>query len=276
LANAQSISLADVSPGDRVLLRGTADGAIVVISRTELARLRDADRAEWRGRGLVGRVASVDAAAREITVQVNAVPQPATLRLHVPAEAIQLRYRAGSAKFTDAVPSTLADIAAGDQIQTLADKNADGNVFTAHKIITGYFYNFAAVVTAVDLAAGTVSVRDLARNESVVVRTGPDTALRSITPDAARRLALPPQGRPTSPSKPREMEDVRSILEQLPAFELRALKTGDAVIVASAEKGNRITALTLLSGAEPLLAQSGNAPRDLLGRWNLNLDPNQP
>jgi hypothetical protein len=236
--------------------------SIVVISGPDLVRKREAERAEWRRRGISGRVEAVHLASGQIIVIVPAVPQPRTLTLRLSQGASQKRYRPDSARFSDAVPSTLEDIRVGDQIHALGD--LQGEVFEAQQIVSGSFRNFAALIEAIDAAKRLVLVKDLERKRTVSLLIEPGTALRRITPEAARRLTAAPS-------------DVRTIIERLPVLGLADLKPGEAVIVASTRSAaDTVPAITLLGGAEPLLTKASGAQRNAIGSWNLSLDPTQP
>ena len=70
--------------------------------------------------------------------------------------------------------------------------------------------------------------------------------------------------------------DFSQMVERMPAFSLSELKPGDAIIVASSvgPDPNRITAITLLAGVEPLLtgpAGQGNN-RQLNASWNFDIN----
>src|SRR5256714_1629137 len=75
LTGATDITLSDVGPGDRVWARwrpGTdqqtgAAAQLVVMSKADLAKKQEAERAEWRKRGVSGIVKSVNSSTREIT-----------------------------------------------------------------------------------------------------------------------------------------------------------------------------------------------------------------
>jgi hypothetical protein len=268
LSKAAALALEDLAPGDRILIRGArAEGGefrprdVVVIRHSDLLRQRDLERDEWRRRGISGRVEAVDLALGQLTVSIPSTPRPELVRLHLTPGASQKRYRPGSARFSDAVPSSLAEIRAGDQIQALGERRSDA--FAAERIVSGSFRNFAAVIESLDAAAHLLVIRDLERKRTVRVVIGRETSLRRLSPEDARRVAQEP-------------ENFRSILERLPAFRLEELKPADALIVASADvPGDRLPAFTVLSGAESLLARNG-AQRSLIGSWNLTLDPTQP
>jgi hypothetical protein len=69
--------------------------------------------------------------------------------------------------------------------------------------------------------------------------------------------------------------DFSQMVERMPVFSLSELKPGDAIIVASSvgPDPNRITAITLLAGVEPLLtAPAGQANRQLNASWNFDIN----
>ena len=65
--------------------------------------------------------------------------------------------------------------------------------------------------------------------------------------------------------------DVNQMLDSLPAMQLSELKPGDAIMVSTTQGSdpNRVTAIMLLAGVEPLLTASPTATRDIMGGWNL-------
>src|SRR5258708_21683793 len=76
LTKATKITLADVGAGDRVLARGRGSAEqktvpalqVVVMSKADLAKKQEQERAEWRRRGVSGIVASLNPSTQEITV----------------------------------------------------------------------------------------------------------------------------------------------------------------------------------------------------------------
>src|ERR1041385_169677 len=76
LAGATDITLADVGQGDRVWARWrpntdqktTPAAQLVVMSKADLAKKQEQERAEWRRRGVSGIVSSVNPSTQEITV----------------------------------------------------------------------------------------------------------------------------------------------------------------------------------------------------------------
>ena len=67
------------------------------------------------------------------------------------------------------------------------------------------------------------------------------------------------------------------MIERLPAITLADLKPGAAVAIASTRGSDpsEVTAITILSGIEPLLTATPQGGRQMVnGSWNLNLNMN--
>lgn len=314
LNSAAVITVAELAPGDRVVARGTPaeDGkslnarSVIVMAKADVARKHAADRAEWDRRGISGVVTEVNPQAKELTLRVPAPGQATNVTVTLADGAQVRRYAPESVKFSDAKPSTLEEIKAGDQVRTLGRKSPDGSRFTAEELVSGSFVNIAATVDSVDAAANSITVTDLATKKKVVVRLTADSAIRRLPPFAANMLAnaasgrrngtagpagpaQSPQGRregvnnPLPPSgaggpggmmreRPR---DLQTMLERIPAVPVTELKPGEAVIIASTRGADpsRMTAINILSGVEPLLT-APEGGRQALGSWNLDLNMN--
>lgn len=202
LKAASPITVGEISLGDRVLIRGrvsddqkyVAATSVIVMAKTELEKAREAERAEWRRRGVGGRVKALDPAAKEITITVpTRPPDPAnpthSVTITLAANAVLLRYAPDSVKFSDAKPSNFEEIKAGDQVRALGTKSEDGSRFAAEKLVTGTFRNIGATVISADAQHATVTVKDLASGKPVVVRTNPDSNMHHLPPFVAQMLA---------------------------------------------------------------------------------------
>jgi len=311
LKTASPITVGEISLGDRVLVRGrvsddqksVAATSVIVMAKTELEKAREAERAEWRRRGIGGRVKSLDPAAKEITITVpTRPPDPANpthpVTVTLAANAVLLRYAPDSVKFSDAKPGTFEEIKAGDQVRALGTKSEDGNRFAAEKLVSGTFRNIGATVISSDAQKGTVTVKDLASGKPVVVRTNPDSKLHRLQPFLAQMLAgfssgAAPGGGPgswrgaggasnTAPSGPQgggaggwrngSPPDFQEMLDRAPLLALGDLKAGDALMVLSTEgaKSSDVTAIIVLAGVEPILAaQPKGSEQMVLGQWNM-------
>src|SRR5579871_2012157 len=80
LKSAQTIALADIAVGDRVLVTGKAgdDAAsftasrVILMKSTDIAQKNEAEKADWQKRGSGGLVSAVDASSGTVTISAGA------------------------------------------------------------------------------------------------------------------------------------------------------------------------------------------------------------
>jgi Cu/Ag efflux protein CusF len=266
LKNAAKISLSDIGVGDRVLARGSQ---VIVMSKAELAKKHDADRAEWQRRGVSGVITAINPENKEITISVRT--REGSKALVVPASgAVDIRrYAPDSVRFADARPSTFAELKTGDQVRALGTKSDDGSRLTPEFLVSGTFRNVAATVVSVDAAEKLLKVTDLDTKKPLTVGISTDSNLRKLQPMVANMLAMRLNGGQAGGGG-----DVEQMLNRQPALDLAELKPGDALIIASTAGAdpNRITAITLLAGVEPILTSAPKGRQGMvLGNWNLDM-----
>jgi hypothetical protein len=197
LTNASAITLADIGLGDRVFARGrvAADRksvpamVLIVMTKGDIAQKQERERAEWRRRGLLGVVTALNNATHEITIQSRA--REGVSNVIIPAtEKVEFRrYAPDSIKFSDAKPSSFAELKVGDQLRALGDRSADGARFTPEIIVTGSFRTVGGTVTAVNPATGEVKINDLQTKQPLTIVTRQDSLLRRFTPEMAAMAA---------------------------------------------------------------------------------------
>lgn len=315
LKTAAKISASEISGGDRVFVHGKLSddqksivaSTVIVMSRAEIASVRQKEQLEWR-RGVGGIVKAVDPATKSITISVpNTPPTPENptrpLTIALAPNAVLLRYAPDSVKFSDAKPGTFGDLRVGDQIRALGSKSEDGSRFTAEKMVSGAFRNLAATVISVDASAGTVMVKDLATQKPVEVRTNSESQLHRLPPFVAQRIAMMnsggaarggagggPPGNGFRPGQGGERRaggpggesggggpgggDFQQMLEHMPPLSLGELKPGDALIAVSTEGANpsELTAIVLLAGVEPILmARPKGSNQVVLPAWTMGM-----
>ncbi len=294
LSKAQTITVADLASGDRVLARGTAsaDGktltaqSVIVMSAGDIARKNENERAEWMHRGMAGLVTSVDAARNEIQIRIPGLLGQVHTGTVVLKDSTRFRrYAPDSVRFADARPGTLADLKEGDQLRVLGDKSEDGTRITADEVVSGSFRTVAGAVTAVNAAANEVDIKDLQSGQLLTVKITPDSQLRRLPefPMMGRTgsgpgASGPPAGGGFGGGRP---PDMQQMLERLPPVSLGEIKPGETIIVSSTRGASpdRLTAVTLLAGADALIAMrqavaarthGQNAPAGQpMGTWNL-------
>src|SRR6266513_1892667 len=204
LKEATPIQLADVQPGDRILVRGklAEDGksvlaaSVIAMKKEDIAEKQSRDREEWQKHGFGGLVNSVDAAGNTISVALPSAGEKKSVAVHLSKDTILRRYASDSVKFDDAKPAPLDQIKPGDQLRARGTRSADGAEFTADEIVSGTFRNIAGIISALDASAGTVTVQDLALKKSVTVKVTADSQLRKLPPPMAQRIAARLKGTP--------------------------------------------------------------------------------
>lgn len=303
LKSGAPMQLQEVQIGDRMLVRGTqgssADSivaaSIVVMKGADVAQKQQQELQDWQRRGAGGIVTAVDAAQGNITVSVT----PAlSFTVKTSKDTRFLRYAPNSIQFSDAQKGTFDQIKAGDQLRARGNRSADGKELAADEVISGTFRNIAGTITAIDSGGGTVTVKDILAKKSVVVRLTGDSQMRKLPEQLAQRIAfflkVPAEGSAQAPGDNRAAAaggppgggraggrpggsgapDFQQMVNRLPAVTLADLKKEDAVMIVSTTGtgGSEVTAITLLSGVEPLLTASPNAmgAAALLSGWNLS------
>jgi hypothetical protein len=309
------ITFADLTVGDRVLAVGRVSDdhksatarTVMVISKGDIAKKQEAERMEWRRRGILGMISAVKPDKREVVITTrNALgTQPVTLII---SDKIDIRrYAPDSTKFSEAKTSGFDELKVGDQVRALGDRSADGTRFTPERVVSGSFRMVAGVVTAVDAATAEVKINDLQTKKSLTVVVKPDSVIRKF-PDMAAMMAAAKNagagapkpggpagagtaaGRPTAqaasptgapkpggpggpgagmaaggpagPPAGAAMPSIQDMLDRLPLIPVTELKPGDVIIVSSTNGADpsRLTAITLISGADTLLTMLAPRP----------------
>ncbi len=309
LKNATPIHLQDVQVGDRALVRGKAGennaleaASMIVMKQSDVASRQQQEIQEWQRRGAGGIVRSVDPSSGTITISTG--PNQ-TLAIQTYGNTLFLRYAPDSVKFSDAKKSSINDVKPGDQLRARGNRSADGQQLTADAVISGSFRNIAGTLNSIDVSANSLNVADLITKKPVVVKITPDTQLRKIPPEMAQRIAFflrrsSGQSGPASEGQsagtgansgasaeagPRPggfgagagapgggRPDFQQIIRRMPSATINDLQKGDAVMIVTTmgAPGEPVTALTLLSGVEPILtAAPTQTSANLLSGWSM-------
>src|SRR6266550_2063051 len=195
LENAPVITLAEVGSGDRVWAYGRVSEQqktvpaqmLVVMSKADLAKKQEHDRAEWRRRGVSGIVASVNPSTQEITVSSRSLmgTQQAVI-IPVTDKVMMRRYPPDTIpKYSDAKPSKFEEVKVGDQMRALGDKTADGTHLTAEEVVFGTFKIAGGTVTAIDAAANQIKITELQTKKPLTIILKPDSIIRRLPQGAA-------------------------------------------------------------------------------------------
>jgi len=269
-----------VGQGDRVWARWRpgADqklvpaAQLVVMSKADLAKKQEQERAEWRRRGVSGIVASVNPSTQEITVSSRSLAgQAQSVIIPISDKVLMRRYPPDTVpKYSEAKPSKLEEVKVGDQLRALGDKTPDGTHLTAEEVVFGTFKIAAGNVTAIDTANNQIKINDLQTKKPLTIILKPDSVIRRVPEGAGMMFggmagAGGPgagQGRPqgqgqgqgqaqtaqgpagqvqrpqgAGPGGPQGGRagggSMADLLERLPTISINELKVGDMILLSS-------------------------------------------
>lgn len=313
LKEAVPISLQELLPGDRILVRGqlAPDGktvlasAIIAMKKASITEKQTREREEWRRQGVGGLVSSVDPAADSIVITQQGIGEKKTVNIHLSKDTIIRRYAPDSIKFDDAKPARLEEIKPGDQLRARGTRSAEGSELAAAEIVCGTFRNIAGTISSIDTSANTITVQDLATKKPVTLRIAGDSQLRKLPLQMAQGVAMrlrraepgsqnAPAGSvsATQGARSGEMQtsggsggpggagrngggggDFQQALNRMPPATLAELQKGEAVMIVATEGGLPLV-ITLLGGVEPILQASPNSNAStILSPWSLSEAP---
>src|SRR5437868_766734 len=267
LTNATSVTLTDLAEGDRVMARGNVAedresvpaAMIVVMTKGDLAKKQEAERAEWRRRGILGVITALKPETKEITISHRAMTGTQTVVIPVTDKTEMKRYAPDSIKFADAKPSEFSELKVGDQLRALGERK-DPEHFVPEKVVTGSFRTVGGVVTAVDPATGEIKINELEKKHPLTIVVKHDAVLRKFPPASemgammggfgrgsggpagngggqpsqgqGQAAARPQGGGPGGPGGPGGRPggggfNINDMLERLPTISIADVKVGD-------------------------------------------------
>ena len=308
LANATDLTFADLGEGDRVMARGTVSDdrksvpalQVIVMTKGDLTKKQEAERMEWRRRGILGVITALKPDTKEITISNRTMAGTQSVVIPVSDKTEMRRYAPDSIRFADAKPSNFAELKVGDQLRALGDRTEDPLKFNPQKVVTGSFRTVGGVVSAVDAATGEIHIKELEKKTPLTIVIKQDAVLRRFPSEmggmggfrpgggqgggapaaggGANSGGAQPQQRPQGAGGPgaggpgaggpggRPGFNINDMLERLPTISIADVKVGDTIIVSSTQGADptRLTAISLISGADTLLAML--APRPAAGQ----------
>lgn len=286
LTNATKITFADVAEGDRVLALGKVSDdqklvparTLVVMTKADIAKKQEAERAEWKRRGVLGIITALKPETKEITISSRTMAGPQALIIPVTDKVELRRYAPDSIKFADASVAKFDELKVGDQLRALGERNPAGTAFTAEKIVTGSFKTVAGVITAIDLGTGEVKINDMQTKQPLTIVVKQDAVLRKFPPanEMGGMMMMRPGGGgggggQSASAGPGPGQsggaggaegggrgggpNMQDMLERLPTIAIADVKVGDTIIVSSTKGADatRLTAISLVTGADTLL-----------------------
>jgi hypothetical protein len=307
-ADLLAITFGDISVGDRLVALGkVADDqksvparTVIMMTKADHTAKQEHDREEWRRRGIFGVVSAVNPTTKEITINTRSREGTKPVVVAASDTTRFRRYAPDSVKFSDARPSSLAELKVGDQLRALGERNEDGTRFTPEEIVTGSFRTVIGTVTAVDAAHNQLTIKNEQTKQPLTIIISQDSLLHRMPEQMAQMMAMraqggggpgmfggrpggaqpgsqPPAGGPPAGGQPAGGEqggmgqrrmgggggfDLQALLERLPPTTFAELKAGDVIIVSSTAGADptRLTAINVIAGADALLAMMQPRP----------------
>src|SRR5258708_5139979 len=205
LKDATPVQLADIQPGDRILVRGklandrtfVVAASIIAMKKADIAEKQSREREEWQKHGLGGLVNSVERASVTNRIGLPCKGEKKSVAVKVSKDTMLRRYSLDSVKFDDAKPAPLDQVKPGDQLRARGTRSPDGTEFTAVEIVSGTFRNISGTISAIDTSASTITVQDLVAKKTFTVRITPESQLRKLPLPVAQRIAARLKGAST-------------------------------------------------------------------------------
>ncbi len=304
LTNAVTIPLSDLAVGDRllVLLGANSNGGapqaseVIAIKHEDVVKQQEQQPQAW-GEGVGGLVKSVDPSSGDIVLAAGAGLAAKSVTIHTTSSTILKRYAPASVSYAQAKPAPISDIHPGDQLMARGTKNADGTELTAQEVVSGSFRNISGLITSIDAAGQTITVKDLLTKKPVTIHITPEAQMRQLPERMAQLIATRLNGqapggtaggrgvRPENGGGASGGEGTRrggpgmaqgarggmspqQILSRAPEIKLGDLQKNEAVMLVATQGTAEVTAITLIAGVEPLL--EAPASRDLLSSWSMS------
>jgi hypothetical protein len=298
LSAAVAMQFSELAAGDRVLIwtdpnvtTGTPQAVrLVAIKAQDLAQKQQQEAEDWQKRGVGGLVKSVDPATGIIVITSGAGPTAKTVIIHTGSNTVLKRYAPASVSYALARPAPITDIHPGDQLMARGDRNEAGVEVAAEEVVSGSFRNISGVISSLDPAKSTFTVKDLATKKQVTVQVPDDAQMRRLPDRMAQFLAARLKGAtPAVGARAGAAEagaenggeqhvwtqrggngggmDAQQILSRAPVIHFADLQKGEAVMLVATPGDAQVTAITLVAGVEPLL--EAPASQDLLANWSM-------
>jgi len=268
-------------------------GQIILMKSSAISEKHQREREEWARRGIGGTITAISPQAREITVKQHQRDGATDAVIAAPDSAKFLRYAPDSVKFSDAKKSSFEELQVGDELRVLGQKSEDGTRVTAETIVSGAFRMAGGTIKSID-PKGKIVIEDIPTKKPLTIVVSQDSQLKRVPPRLAEMLsrggpgggtwrggrpgqgpgATPGAGQGAAPgTQGAQAErggsggpgpngpDVAQLIERMPLIAVTDLKPGDFVLVSSTKgtDSSRVTAITLVAGAEAILAARSGA-----------------
>jgi co-chaperonin GroES (HSP10) len=294
LTKATPSQLSDVAVGDRILVTGKAGDSpetfaavrVILMKSSDIASMQAAQEADWRTRGVGGVVSAVDPSTGAITIASGAKK----IVVNTSSKTAFKRFAGDSVKYQDAKVGTIADVQPKDQLQARGAKSEDGSSVQAEEVISGSFENLSGQIASIDPAAGKITLKDLATKKMITVNVTGNSNIRLMPAQMASMFAARSNGGAAAGGGRRgggggamaggpggaaggmggaqrsAGADLSQMMSRFPPATLEDLHKGDAVMIVASEPtpgASTVTAVTLLTGVDPILTANPNGGMDL-------------
>lgn len=299
LKAATASTFAEIGVGDKVVVTGVLSDdkkslparTVYLMTKSDISQKHAKEVAEWKTRGIAGKVTSVNTATNQISVEIRSLMGSSTLVLTPKEKATFRRYAPDSIRFDETLTSSLSEVKQGDMLRALGDKSSDGTSFAAEEVVTGAFQTIAGTVKSIDIEKNEVVITDLQTKKDLTIVLSGTSVLKRFPAEQAERMAgiqlagagngprppagqgrtqsaqgspaagqgqTPGGGRPGFGIRPVGGADgggIDEMLERFPNITAADLKAGDMIAISSTKNGttDRIKAIKLLAGVEPFL-----------------------
>ncbi|MEW6362739.1 MAG: hypothetical protein AB1477_11580 [Acidobacteriota bacterium] len=301
LASAVSVEIDEIETGDKVVVSAIPEPGtsiypartIYLMSKSELAQKRAKEAERWATRGISGRVAAVNMAGNQITVEIRGLMNTTSVVVTPKPDAKIKRYRPNSISYAEALESSIAEIKPGDMFRAVGDRSPDGTTFMAEEIITGAFQTIVGTVKSIDIEKKEILLEDSKTKKEIAVSFREFSTVKRFPEEMLQRMfqfgggqgmgGIRPAGAPAQgqqpPQQPQQTPQgqagppqqnggfmgrgaggprggIDDMYERLPAISLADLKPGDVIAVSAnkTEPQDKVFAIKVLAGVGPLLA----------------------
>jgi len=198
IAAATAAALSDAAVGDKVVVSGfpATDGksiparTVYLMTKADISQKHAKEAAEWKTRGITGKVKAVNAQTNQVTVEVRGMTGSSDVTLTPKADAKYKRYAQDSIRYDEAKDSSLGEIQTGDMIRALGDKSSDGTAFSAEQVVTGAFQTVAGTIKSIDAEKNEVVIKNLVTSKDVTIVVGDTSVLKRYPQEIADRMAF--------------------------------------------------------------------------------------
>ena len=276
LDKATTISFTDVIVGDRIIVRGRIvedrksipARQIIVMTKGDLQQREQRNREDWRKRGVTGRIIGLNIETKEITLGFR--ERESTMTIRTNEKVIFQRFPPDSVKFSDARPSSLAELKVGDQVRARGEKSMDGSSLMAEEIISGSFRMVGGSIQTISAETGQIKINTIDTDQPLTILIKKESVVRRVPSDVVRMIEArtSQKGPKTSVTATNATPnvsgsdggsgDIQEIIERLPPIQVSDLKPGELIVVSSTIGRDPllVTAITVAAGLEDLVRRA--------------------